>query len=82
MKKTKARELGITKFPYRETDKNDNQTYWENSNGDWYKWRYNEKGKITYYESCIGQWWSTKFNNNGYETYKEWYTGEKEYVIR
>jgi len=52
--KTKARQLGITKFPYREYDGNNNQTYWEGHNGTWWKWRCDTKGDEIYHEDSDG----------------------------
>tara|TARA_R110002020_G_scaffold173181_1_gene363924 strand:- start:103 stop:285 length:183 start_codon:yes stop_codon:yes gene_type:complete len=52
--KTKAQELGITKFPYCERDKNGNLTYIETSNGKWCKIEYDSKGNETYREFTSG----------------------------
>jgi len=56
VKKTKARRLGITEFPYREYDSNNNVTYWEDSDGFWYKLEYDSNGKENYVENSIGEW--------------------------
>ena len=52
--KTKAQQLGITKFPYIEKDKNGNMTYFEYSYGWWYKYEYDESDNRTYLESADG----------------------------
>ena len=48
--KTKARELGITKFPYREYNNRGNLLYIENENGYWEKRKYNGDNKMIQYE--------------------------------
>tara|TARA_R110002020_G_scaffold173181_1_gene363925 strand:- start:282 stop:467 length:186 start_codon:yes stop_codon:yes gene_type:complete len=54
MKKTKAQELGITEFPYYEFNKNGNITYYETSDGTWWKGEFNDKDNQTYYENSTG----------------------------
>ena len=56
MKKTKAQQLGITRFPYQEFDINGNQTYYEHSNGYWWKYEYDSEGNETHYEDSDGYW--------------------------
>jgi len=54
---TKAQQLGIrdTEFPYREYDSNGIITYYENSNGDWFKREFDSNGCMTYYENSDGK---------------------------
>jgi len=54
MKKTKARELGITKFPYRECNDKGIVIYYEDEEGYWFKREYDDNGNCLYYENCIG----------------------------
>ena len=69
--KTKAQELGITEFPYGEFNNKGNQTYYEHSNGTWFKSEYNENGNRTYTEWSDGTWYRGKFDMNGNEIYYE-----------
>tara|TARA_R110002020_G_scaffold173181_1_gene363931 strand:- start:2034 stop:2213 length:180 start_codon:yes stop_codon:yes gene_type:complete len=47
--KTKAQQLGITKFPYFEFDDN-TLTYLETQNGFWWGRKYGNNGNETYVE--------------------------------
>ena len=67
----KARALGITAFPYREYDSNDNVIYYENSNGYWAKYEYDSNGNETYYENSDGDWRKSEYDSNGNEIYFE-----------
>ena len=69
--KTKARLLGITEFPYRETDKNGRVTYYEDSNGDWRMSEFDNKGRRTYAEWYYGYWYKIKYFDNTNESYFE-----------
>ena len=62
---TKAQELGITEFPYREYDSNNKVTYWEDSNGLWDKYEYDTNGNQTYHEHTDGFWARTAYNSFG-----------------
>ena len=53
--KTKARELGITKFPYREYDNRGNLLYIEDKNGYWFKKQYDDNDNQIYFESYTGE---------------------------
>lgn len=55
MKKTKARELEITKFPYREYDNRGNVIYYENIEGYWFKKQYDDNDNQIYFESYTGE---------------------------
>jgi len=35
-------------------DNNDNRIYWEGTKGKWYKWEYNDKGKLVKTEDSYG----------------------------
>jgi hypothetical protein len=50
----KARAMGITAFPYREYDSNDNVIYYESADGYWIKTECN-KGYCTYWENSNGK---------------------------
>ena len=48
-------ELGIAfSFPIEIKDANGNETYYEDSNGNWGKWEFDANGKQTYYEDSNG----------------------------
>ena len=79
--KTKAQELGITDFPYKEYDKNVNLTYYEKNNGNWWKYGYDERGYRSHYENCLGVWRNVKYDNKGDVIYTEYSVNYKEYVI-
>jgi YD repeat-containing protein len=53
-KMTKAQELGITEFPYKEYDETGALVYEEELDGRWYKWQYDSDGNNVYYESSPG----------------------------
>ena len=73
------KELGIAfTFPIEIEDKNGNQTYYENSDGSWYRYEYDENGKETYYETSKGYWERFEYDKNGKETYCENSDGYKE----
>ena len=50
---------------------NGNVTYYETSNGAWYKYKYNSNGNQTYYEDSKGYWYKYKFDSNGKRIYYE-----------
>jgi len=52
--KTIAQQLNITYFPFTIKDKNGNQTYFENSNGYWFKREFDSNGKEIYFENSDG----------------------------
>ncbi len=52
--KTIAQQLNVTDFPFVINDKNGNEIYWENSNGDWCRKEYDSYGNETRYENSKG----------------------------
>jgi hypothetical protein len=73
------KELGIAfTFPIRILDEKGNRTYFENSDGTWYRNEYDENGKETYYETSKGYWERFEYDENGKETYCENSDGDKE----
>jgi len=78
---TKARLLGITEFPYREYDSNNNVTYWEDSDGLWSRVEYDYNSNQTYVEDSDGWWIKKEYNSNGrvtsyYDSTGHWYSKE------
>ena len=65
-------ELGIDfSFPIVIKDSNNNETYYEKSNGAWCKTGYNANGDRTYYETSNDFWCKREYDNNGYTSYYE-----------
>tara|TARA_R110002012_G_C11272950_1_gene569671 strand:+ start:183 stop:431 length:249 start_codon:yes stop_codon:yes gene_type:complete len=81
MKKTKGQQLGITKFPYVEWDKNGNITYKEFLDGWWENCGYDNNGNKTYGEYSNGDWYRIKCDEHGKTTYYENSDELKEYYI-
>jgi len=52
--KTIAEQLNVKEFPFEIRDKNGNTIYWENYDGDWNKYEYDEKGSLIYFEDSSG----------------------------
>jgi uncharacterized protein RhaS with RHS repeats len=64
------KELGIAfTFPIEIKDDNGNLTYYERSNGLWFRREYDEKGNLTYFEDSNGFWTRREYDENGNETY-------------
>ena len=71
-------ELGIAfSFPIEIKDANGNQTYYEYSDGYWYKHEYNANDNVTYYEDSDGYWYKHEYNANDNVTYYEDSDGDK-----
>ena len=68
---TIAQQLKIKDFPFIIKDKNRNEIYYEDSNGYWCKYEYNDKGKEIYFENSDGYWHKCEHNDNGNEIYFE-----------
>ena len=72
------RELGIAfTFPIDIKNADGNPTYSENSNGLWWHYEYDEKGKETYFEESDGYWCRCEYDEKGNQTYYETSTGYK-----
>tara|TARA_S200002703_G_scaffold118868_1_gene104569 strand:+ start:220 stop:603 length:384 start_codon:yes stop_codon:yes gene_type:complete len=77
------KELGIAfTFPIEIKDADGNETYFEDSNGYWYKKEYDSKGNVTYSEDRNGYRKKKEYDSKGNVTYFEdsdgyWY--KKEY---
>jgi hypothetical protein len=51
---TIAQFLNVTNFPFKIKDKNGKLIYFENSDGLWDKWEYDDKGNLIYSEDSDG----------------------------
>ena len=69
--KTIAQQLNIKEFPFRIKDNNGNEIYRKNSNGYWWKSKYDSNGNEIYFEDSNGVWWKSKYDSNGNEIYFE-----------
>ncbi len=66
------KEQGIAfTFPIEIKDSEGNQTYFENSNGYWWKHEYDADNNETYYETKKGYWFKKEYDAKGNETYYE-----------
>lgn len=66
------RKAGIAfTFPIEIKNANGKETYFEDSDGYWSKWEYDDNGNETYFESSRGFWCKWGYNDNGYLTYFE-----------
>ena len=79
--KTIAQQLNVKEFPFTIKDKNGNEIYIENSNGDWVKREYDSNGNEIYFETSDGYWNKRKYDSNGNKIYFEtsggyWYKSE------
>jgi hypothetical protein len=76
------KKLGIAfTFPIEITNEKGNLTYFERSNGYWYRYEYDENGKETYFEGSDGFWYRREYDKKGKLTYSEtsggyWYRRE------
>ena len=85
-------ELGIAfSLPITIKDANGNETYHEDRDGDWWKFKYDANGNLTYHEhstkydangnlTCcgnIGYWWKREYDASGNSTYYENSDGDK-----
>jgi len=71
-------ELGIAfTFPIEITDANGKPTYYEDSDGFWYKQECDANGNKTYYEDSAGFWSKWEYDANGNFTYCENSLGHK-----
>ncbi len=52
--KTIAQQLNVKDFPFEINDKNNNEIYWENSDGFWVKREFNQSNNQIYYENSDG----------------------------
>ena len=66
------KELGIAfTFPIKIKDENDNETYYENSDGYWNRHEYNENGKVAYWGRSDGFWLRREYDKDGKKIYYE-----------
>ena len=69
--KTIAQQLNVKEFPFEIRDKNNNEIYYEYSNGYWCKREYDSNNNIIYYEDSSGYWVKREFDKNNNIIYYE-----------
>ncbi len=69
--KTIAQELNVTDFPFEIKDKNNNQIYYEDSKGYWWKREFDSNNNEIYCENSTGYWCKREFDKNNNEIYYE-----------
>ena len=69
--KTIAQQLNVKEFPFVIEDKNGKEIYFENSNGGWWKSKYDSNGNEIYFEDSNGVWWKREYDSNGNRIYYE-----------
>ena len=62
--KTIAQQLKVTEFPFEIRDKNNNEIYWEDSDGYWIKREYDANNNRIYVEIATGYWWKREYDEN------------------
>jgi hypothetical protein len=66
------KELGIDfAFPIMIKDGDGNETYYEDSDGYWWRREYGGDGNQTYFEDSGGYWERREYDEKGKETYFE-----------
>jgi len=68
---TIAQQLKVTKFPFVIKNDMGKEIYFENSNGKWCKYEYDERGREIYYERSDGYWIKYEYDERGNEIYWE-----------
>jgi hypothetical protein len=71
MKQTIAQQLNIKEFPFIITDKNENEIYWEDSNGFWVKKEFDSDENLIYFEDSDGYWIKRMYDSDGNLIYDE-----------
>jgi hypothetical protein len=72
---TRAQQLGITDFPYKEYDKKGKVTYYERGDGYWWRAEYHTNGFETLVEFSNGLFLKREFDKKGRQIYLETCTG-------
>ena len=73
--KTIAQQLNTKEFPFEIRDKNNNEIYFENSDGFWQKREFDENNNRIYYENSNGYWSKSEYDENNNLIYFEYSNG-------
>jgi hypothetical protein len=68
---TIAQQLKVKDFPFKIKDRNNNEIYFENSDGDWIKREYDKNNNEIYWETSNGYWIKREYDKNNNEIYWE-----------
>jgi hypothetical protein len=74
--KTIAQQLNVKDLPFEIRDKNNNQIYFEDSNGYWVKRELDKNNNQIYFENSDGFWCKREYDSNNNEIYFENSNGE------
>lgn len=74
--KTIAQQLNVTEFPFEIRDKKGRLIYFENSDGGWWKSKYDSNGNEIYFEDSNKYWSKSEYGSNGDCIYYENSKGE------
>ena len=77
----KAEKLGITEFPYSESDKRGNEIYCENIEGFWWCAEHDDRNNILFIENSWGEWEYQEFDVNNAKIYYEHSDGRWEKMV-
>ena len=69
--KTIAQQLNVKEFPFIINDSQENEIYYERSDGYWVKREYDSQGNKIYYESSKGYWVKREYDSQGNKIYFE-----------
>jgi hypothetical protein len=72
---TIAQQLNVKKFPFEIKNDNRQTIYYEESDGDWFKQEFDDKGCLIHYENNRGFYYNREFNSDGNVIYFEDYFG-------
>ena len=72
---TRAQQLGIKDFPYKEYNKKGKVTYYERADGYWWRAEYHTNGFETFLEFSDGLFMKREFDKKGRQIYLETCTG-------
>ena len=64
-------EQPVKKYINNIINENGNVIYFENYNGEWEKYKYDEYGNKIYYEDSDGYWIKSEYDERGKEIYSE-----------
>jgi hypothetical protein len=68
---TIAKQLKVTKFPFKINDENGRMIYWEDSTGYWSKREWDSNGNRIYSEDSTGYWSKSEYDSDNKEIYYE-----------
>ncbi len=79
---TYKEQFGSVKFPFKIYDAKGNGTYWEDSDGYWWRRERDAEGNLTYYENSNGYCKRYGHDAKGNRTYHEDSAGNKSGTLK